>query len=234
MEAKNESLKICFDFADEVERILKIKLPDGETCENRLCFLSSVLQNQGKGQLGAGLTGGIFQESLWKDMFFSQAPNLFSEPTTKDADYCFKGVPLSHKTIGWRGSGSLALAWSKNPEGGLQRTEFKSSMVIACTKQPKMRGLWERIPIGLYVIPVTWIQQNVELSSNNKTDSLIDPKYTVKGMRYALESNLFVPINYDHKSGENLKLSFWSAGRVATVQNRTSYFGEPSLFQDEC
>lgn len=221
LEAKNESLQICFDFAEEVKRILKVELSDGETCESRLCFLSSVLQNQGKGQLGAGLTGGIFQESLWKDMFFSQAPNLFSEPTTKDADYCFKGVPLSHKTIGWRGSGSLALAWSKNPEGGLQRTEFKSSMVIACTKQPKKRGLWERIPIGLYVIPVTWIQQNVALSSNNKTDSLIEPKYTVKGMRYALENNLFVPVNYDHKSGENLKLSFWSAGRVATVQNWT-------------
>jgi hypothetical protein len=215
-------------FCNEVKRILQVQLEDGDTCESRLCFLSSVLQNQGKGKPGAGLTGGIFQESLWKDMFFSQSPDRFSEPEEKDADYCFDGIPFSHKTIGWRGNGALALAWSKNPASGLQRTQFNSSMVIACTKQPKARGLWEGIQMGLYVIPVDWLKDNVVLSSNNKTDSLIEAKYTIQGLRYACDAGLHVALHYDHSAGEDHSLSFWTAGRSAAVRSRSADESHPS------
>jgi hypothetical protein len=215
-------------FCNEVKRILKLPLPDGDSCESRLCFLSSVLQNQGKGKPGAGLTGGILQESLWKDMFFSQSPDRFSEPEEKDADYCFDGVPLSHKTIGWSGTGDLALHWSKNPASGLQRTQFNSSMVIACTRRPMARGVWEGLEMGLYVIPVDWLKENVELSNNNKTTALIKTKYTREGMRYACNAGLHVALHYDHFAGVDHSLSFWTLGRSAAVRFRSAEESPPS------
>lgn len=224
MNASSQLLAFCH----EVKRILKLPLEDDATCASRLCFLSSVLQNQGKGKPGAGLTGGIFQEALWKDMFFSQSPDRFSEPEEKDADYCFDGVPLSHKTIGWRGNGVLALHWSKNPPSGLQRTQFKSSMVIASTKQPIAKGVWKGIKMGLYVIPVDWLNNNVKLSSNNKTTALIKAKYTREGMRYACDAGLHVELHYDHSAGEDHSLSFWTSGRSAAVRSRSAGDSPPS------
>jgi hypothetical protein len=208
----------CREVLQAVSTVLRAQSDDGVTNEQKLCRLSSVLQNQNSGTRGAGLTGGQLQEALWVGMltlgdrrFAARSPSA----VVTDADYYFNDYPISHKTIGWAGSGALALAWSKNPPGGIQRTEFKASMAIALTHRPAIRGQWEGIENGYYLVPLDYLAANIQLSSNNKTDSLIDTRYVLDAMRYAASQSLMIPLTYDHEWGKGKVLSTWRVGLKA-------------------
>lgn len=210
----------CRRVIAEFQRILELPHPSNGTYLARLLYLTAVLQNQNAGTKGAGLTGGVQQENLWFEMisdgssrFSRQAPPAVTP--TKDHDYYFESYPLSHKTIGRTGSGDLALAWSKNPPGGLQRTEFESSMVIICTRKPSQRGRWSTIGNGIYVIPLPVLKARVVFRSNNKSDSIICADQVIDCMTEAANNGLRFPFRFDPSIGRHRVVSLWHAGEDA-------------------
>lgn len=198
-----------------------------ETRKQRLLFLASVLQNMSAGTKGAGLSGGVAQENLWREMladmkvgFTDQAP---AGSETAEADYYFKGYPLSHKTIGYKAKNpALALAWSKNPPGGLQRTEFTTSMVLLNYKPQTQRAKdtnWRDARQGAHIIPLPDLREIVvEFDDNNKTDSLITSEYVGKLIAFSQSNNLSVYFDFDNTVGEGLILSYWRGGTKGAVR----------------
>ena len=198
-----------------------------ETRKQRLLFLASVLQNMSAGTKGAGLSGGVAQENLWREMladmkvgFTDQAP---AGSETAEADYYFKGYPLSHKTIGYKAKNpALALAWSKNPPGGLQRTEFSTSMVLLNYKPQTQRAKdtnWRDARQGAHIIPLPDLREIVvEFDDNNKTDSLITSEYVGKLIAFSQSNNLSVYFDFDNTVGEGLILSYWRGGTKGAVR----------------
>lgn len=202
----------------------------GDTTEirkQRLLFLASVLQNMSAGTKGAGLSGGIVQENLWREMladmkvgFTDRAPE-FSE--NAEADYYFKGYPLSHKTIGYKAkTPALALAWSKNPPGGLQRTEFTTSMVILNFKPQSQRGKdtnWLHARQGAHIIPLPDLKEIVvSFGDNNKTDSLITTADVGRLIAFSQANNYSVYFDFDNTVGEGLILSYWRNGTKGAMK----------------
>ncbi|RLS91287.1 MAG: hypothetical protein DWI10_06620 [Planctomycetota bacterium] len=188
--------------------------PSNEPLALRFAHLASVLMLQNAGKQGAGLTGGQQQESLFRDMLVSSDSRFveMSAGGIKDADYYFENYPLSHKTIGFSGSGDLALAWSKNGPTGLMRNEFLASMVIMSFRDPLSSGALKGQPQGAYVIPLDYLRTNIQFTSNNKTDSLISAKQIASAMAYARQSRLFVPLMYRHRAGAGVRVSLWRSG----------------------
>lgn len=178
-----------------------------DSCESRFLKIASAISATFSGR-GAGLSAGHWYESVFRDML-SCGDDRFSEPPSTgvaDSDYYFGEYPLSHKTLSYRnGTADLALAWSKNGEGGLRRTVFESSMVLLNLRRPRRTGPWRRIPQGIYVIPVDALNTEVALTENNKSDSIIPARTVVSLMAMCMSRDLVVPISLqwhpDHKVG---------------------------------
>ena len=179
------------------------------------------------GTKGAGLSGGVVQENLWREMLadmkvgFTDRAREFSE--TAEADYYFKGYPLSHKTIGYKAkTPALALAWSKNPPGGLQRTEFTTSMVILNFKPQSQRGKdtnWLHARQGAHIIPLPDLKEIVvSFGDNNKTDSLITTADVGRLISFSQANNYSVYFDFDNTVGEGLILSYWRNGTKGAMK----------------
>lgn len=225
-----DHLEQCRRVADEFRRVLALPHPTDGNFLARFLKLSAVLLNQNSGTKGAGLTGGVQQENLWFEMIetgststggpvFARKPPS-GKATTRDYDYHFGEYPLSHKTIGWSGSGDLALAWSKNPPGGVQRTEFESSMVIVCSRKPARRGKWKAVATGIYVIPLPVLTAHVTFKSNNKSDSIIGSNDAIRCMMEATRLGLFTPFTFDPELGRYRTISVWHAGPDAIRERK--------------
>ncbi len=212
-------LTMCKAVTDAIGAMWTRATQDGTPIGVRLARLASVISHSNSGRLGAGLTGGTQQEELFRDMLVSGDKRFTatSEHAQTDADYYFSGYPLSHKTIGYNGAGDLALAWSKNPEGGLQRTQFASSMVIMSFRQPATKGKWCGMDTGAYVVPLDYLTTNVRFASNNKTDSLIKSRDVIAAMRFARREGTFLPLAYRHDAGAGLRVSLWASGAAPGI-----------------
>ncbi len=209
-----KDLNFCKDVTLAIADVWRKPDQHGIPIAVRFATLAAVLMRQNQGKQGAGLTGGRQQEDLFRDMLSYGDPR-FTEtgtPTVRDADYYFKGQPLSHKTIGFQGSGDLALAWSKNGPGGLVRNQFLASMVVMNFRDPKKSGTLRGHPQGAHVLPRDWLQANITFSSNNKTDSLIGAKEIERAMRFARSQGLFVPLAYVHTAGGAARVRLWYSG----------------------
>jgi len=198
----------------------------GETRRARLLFLASVLQNMSAGSKGAGLSGGVAQENLWREMLADMDVGFSDTPppggATKDADYYFKGYPLSHKTLGYNSqSAQLALAWSKNPKEGIQRTEFESSMLILSFRKQRKKSPdqnWNTARQGVHLIPLHILPQIVtEFDDNNKSDSIIKQEYVGQLIAYSQTNSLSVYFDFDYTLGEPYVLSYWRNGRGGAI-----------------
>jgi hypothetical protein len=213
-----DSEMLAIQIAKAVGEILQKQSDDGVSNMVKLCRLSSVLQNQIQGP-GAGLSGGVQQENLWVDMLL-ESDHAFMKTVgigkVTDADYYYKGNPISHKTIGYRGAGALALTWSKNPPGGLKREDFLATVAIACTASNETK-FWRDSPYGYYVIPLDYLNDKIVFSANNKTDTLISANQVRSAIQYARTIGSFVPLAYEHNWGVGKKLSHWKAG-LAGIQ----------------
>ena len=207
----------CRGALDEIARVLDCRRIDGTDYLSHFLYLVAVLQSQNSGTKGAGLTGGIEQEKIWIDMLQAGSSAFHRAPppgttSTDDYDYYWESYPLSHKTIGWRGNGDLALAWSKNPKGGRQRTRFESSIVVVVTRQPSPRSRsWDGIGQGVYVIPVTALT-GVTLKANNKSDSIFAAEDVRRCLRESRNAGLHLPFSFDPERGRSRCVSIWHAG----------------------
>jgi len=212
---------MCCRALDEIKRVLALKRKDGVPFVNHFLFLMSVLHNQHRGTKGAGLTGGLEREKVWIEMLeagsrtFRRKPPVGASPPPRDYDYYWESYPLSHKTIGWSGNGDLALAWSKNPAGGVQRKDFESSIVIVNSHRNTRRGNWAKVGMGVYLIPVPVLIERVTLKSNNKSDSIIGSDDVRACLRHAQDIGLYHAFTFNPEQGRSRYFSMWHASHDA-------------------
>ncbi len=224
-------VECCVVIVKAIREVLEAPSLEDKKITNlvKLVRLSSVVRNQGADTRGAGLRGGSLVEELWTGMLFEAKPQHFHTVSAPaDADYAFRAhssgtsEPISHKTIGFKGTGDLALAWSKNPSGE-NKSEFDAHVGILYFRKPakvsskRFAGLKN----GFYLVPLGYMKANVSgnLGSNNKTDSLIRPFQTEAAMREAVRNGCFVEIPYDDAWGHGKKIDPWPKG-LASISSK--------------
>ncbi len=181
------------------------------------------------GVSGGGLSGALETERLWvellKDINAASPKSDFTfNRSHADSDYEYKGIPLSHKTLGCRNKkADLALAWSKNPDGGIERA-FESSMVLLSFRPSRpgsRKSFWRNVQTGLYIIPLSLLRSVVrEFKPNNKTSTLIKEDYVIILMEQSLSLGLFIPLVLTPDAWTDYELSYWKAAKVFCVPKR--------------
>ncbi len=221
---QSADIRCCVVIIEAIGEILDAPCLEDSSVPNKvkLVQLCSVVRNQGAKTRGAGLRGGLLVEELWTGMLFEAKPDQFQkigEPA--DADYAFRATPtdayapISHKTIGYLGSGDLALAWSKNPSGQ-NKSDFKSNVGILFFRKSPQRASkkFSGLKNGFYLVPASYMNTHVsgQLGSNNKTDSLISAQQTEAAMREALKNDCFIELPYDDNWGVGKAIDPWPKG----------------------
>jgi hypothetical protein len=158
---------------------------------------------------GAGLTGGTMIDMVTNETF----------KTKLNAEECYKGesdleicnIKLSMKKI--NGKSSLALDWSKNPEESA-RENFSCPIMIINLKteqwwknNPKNKidqltsvkkgfkiTYTDTIPAGIYFVDKQFCKRYIKLSSNNKTNKLIEPMFVYLMLKRSISLKMFIPL----------------------------------------
>ena len=136
-----------------------------------------------------------------------------------EADFCIDGEKVSFKKI--NGAGGLALDWSKNPTD-IGRERFVHPIIILQLDNSKW---WKTSPksnlkkgikynsvvkAGLYCVDNNWCKQNITLSSNNKTDSLIKKQDVYHMIQKSISDKTYIPLEskltatWDTRQGINI------------------------------
>ena len=116
------------------------------------------------------------------------------------------GTSLSQKKI--NGKSTIALDWSKNKEKSTREYFNHHFIIINLCKNEKEEQWWKKnpkqikcpikikythkIPRGVYIIDKKYCKYYVELSSNNKTNTLIDSQYLYIMLVRSINQKLFI------------------------------------------
>jgi hypothetical protein len=163
---------------------------------------------------GAGLSGGTLIDMLLCDFFTERLP-LYSEYHDGECDMKICGVPLSQKKI--NGKSIIALDWSKNEateasKASKARMRFASNIMIINLRAERW---WKNnpthtksnikityndiIPSGIYLIDKQFCKYFVGLSSNNKTNTLIDSQFVYIMLKRSISQKLYIDLPSPNK-----------------------------------
>jgi hypothetical protein len=160
---------------------------------------------------GAGLSGGTLIDMLLCCFLKEKLP-LYSDYHDGESDMKLCDIPLSQKKI--NGKSTIALDWSKNETTTL-REHFTSDILIINLKTEKW---WKKNPIqtktnsnvkityndtvpsGIYIIDKQFCKYFVKLSSNNKTNTLIESQYVYQMIKRSISQNLCIDLPAPNKS----------------------------------
>jgi hypothetical protein len=153
---------------------------------------------------GSGLLTGSLIDMYLSEMMSTKLSS-YEEHHEGESDMKICNLPLSLKKI--TGKSTIALDWSKNGEQSSQnKTHFTSDIILVNLKTEKW---WKNGPTGtknekihynneveagFYLIDKQYCKKNISLSSNNKTDTLIDSKNLYEMINRSLLQNLFIRI----------------------------------------
>lgn len=151
---------------------------------------------------GAGLSSGGLIDMIISESFASELPN-YEECHEGEADMKILGTPLSLKSI--NGKSTIALDWSKNGENAKIREHFATHIMILNKKSgkwwkkgPKKKAMDidfdHEIPPGFYLIDKQWCKENIQLSANNKTNTLISSQYLYAMLLWSIQRGLHLPL----------------------------------------
>lgn len=147
------------------------------------------------GSPGAGLTTGSIVDTLLVD-FLTTVLNEFTAFHEDEADGKCGDISFSIKTICGRTGSDLALDWSKNPSMSI-RERFTCPICIPILYTgkwwKKLPGYSDTVHSGIYFVDPYWCKENITLSSNNKTNTLVCKKEVYKMVQYAKTSGTFIP-----------------------------------------
>ena len=157
-----------------------------------LLFLGHNLLKKEHGKRPGSMGTGAIEEDLWTTQM--EAMKLTCPVVCTQSDVGIQcqelRLPLSIKTLSKMGP--LAVNWGKN------KTKisfvFIAPIMIIYHKPESPKKEDKDISSGIYIIEPEWCQQNITLSSNNKSDYIIDEPTTRKMIRHSIETSLFVPI----------------------------------------
>jgi hypothetical protein len=160
------------------------------------------INNSCKGD-GSGLLGGCLIDML-VSKFFESKLDKYIEYHNGESDMKILDIPLSQKKI--NGKSTIALDWSKNSKTFV-KTHFNQHIMIINLKTEKW---WKTKPIklndeskiqyndiiksGIYLIDKKYCKKYINLSSNNKTNTLIDSIQLYKMLKRSIATNLFIEI----------------------------------------
>lgn len=164
---------------------------------------------------GAGLSGGTLIDMLLCGFLKEKLP-LYSDYHDGESDMKLCDIPLSQKKI--NGKSTIALDWSKN-ETKTMREHFTSDILIINLKTEKW---WKKnptksnikityndtIPSGIYIVDKQFCKYFVELSSNNKTNTLIESQYVYRMIKRSISQNLCIDLPAPNN---NLKFNILNA-----------------------
>jgi len=142
---------------------------------------------------GRGLSGGTIMEQTVFEILEKHVRD-FRVCCHGQSDCIIMNTHLSFKKI--TGKSSLALNWSKNKSECQHR--FDCPILLMNLKE----GKWWRnkkqvdrfLPSGFYLIDDQLCNDHVQLKSNNKTNSLIDPNDLYFLMTHCLDEGLFLEL----------------------------------------
>lgn len=173
------------------EHFMSIPPASLEEIQHRIHAIRSIFV----GSPGAGLSTGSLVDTFLVE-YLSRVLHEFNVFHEGEADGKCRDIPFSLKTICGSTGSDLALSWSKNP-GESTRETFTCPICILVLNTSnwwkKLPGYSECIHSGFYFVDPQWCKDNVTLSSNNKTNTLICKKDVYKMIQYAKASGTFIP-----------------------------------------
>lgn len=152
---------------------------------------------------GAGLSGGTLID-MFVCHYFNSKLTEYVDFRKGESDMKICDIPLSLKKI--NGKSIIALNWSKNKQE-IRLDNFDSHIIILNLKSEKW---WKKSPkkitssiniiyndtilCGLYIIDKPFCKQNIILSQNNKTNTLIDSQMLYMMLKRSIFLNLFIEL----------------------------------------
>lgn len=189
-----------------VYNILKTDLTpcDLQELSNHLCAINAKCKGDGAGLSSSGLIDMYLSE------YFQKKITDYEEFHKGESDMKIHGVEISLKTIGG-GKSSAALDWSKNSATSIEKTHFNSHVMILnrTTKQwwkskptkitntnscATSISYNDTIKSGIYLVDKQFCKKYIQLSSNNKTNTLIDSQNLYLMIKKSVNQNLFIEI----------------------------------------
>lgn len=157
---------------------------------------------------GSGLSGGTIVDKFITTYLSALIPN-FEAYHEGEKDCKILDIPLSIKKI--RGKSSIALDWSKNGKDSKERERFDTDIMIINLKTEQW---WKTTPVsvnkevtdvnysmyikaGIYLISHDYCKGCIKLSSNNKTDSLIDSVQLYLMIQSSIKNNFVIEFPTD-------------------------------------
>ena len=159
---------------------------------------------------GAGLTGGILIDMLLTTYFSQELKDHYVELHSGESDMKIDNTKLSLKKI--NGKSTIALDWSKNNTQNTKKY-FNSDIVIVNLQSQKW---WkskpnkittntnitynDEIKSGIYFVDKKYCKRYIKLSSNNKTNSLIEPQYLYLMLKRSMRLRLYIELPTPNKT----------------------------------
>jgi hypothetical protein len=172
---------------------------------------------------GAGLSKSALIDMFLCEFLKKKLTN-YSEYHVGESDMKICDISLSLKHAS--GKSQAALNWSKNEKNEEKKTKiekehFNTHMMIIVSetnqwwkkrdpvKKPKLKiNYSDVIQSGIYFVDKQFCKSHVELKSNNKTNSLIEPQYLYIMLKRSISQNLFLSLPSPNK---NLKFNILNA-----------------------
>ena len=146
---------------------------------------------------GAGLSSGTLVD-LFINEYLKKILPTFVEFHTGEADGKCGDIIFSLKFVGCKKGSSLALDWSKNPsESSRERFTCPICIIILHTgkwwTRKNLSEYTDTVHSGLYFVDPSYCKENITLSSNNKTNTLITREQVYKMVQHAKTSGNHIP-----------------------------------------
>lgn len=185
-----DSFKL-FDIKTESEKVfqyLKESLDEQAIKEMYDCLHS--IKNYLKKD-GNGLTGGALTD-IFISNFFQKKIKKYTEHHDGQSDFKILDIPMSLKKI--TGKSTIALNWSKN--SNIKTETFQTDIMIINLKA----GTWWKnkkdyckfIPSGIFIIDKYFCIENILLTSNNKSNSIINSQNLYNMICHSIKKNSYI------------------------------------------
>ena len=187
--------------SQEIQKIIhyiKTSLSEEDLQEfsDKCCAVDSMANGD-----GSGLGGGFLIDKFTIDFFIGRL-EYCEECHEGESDLMILGMLLSLKKI--MGQSTIALDWSKNPEAS-SRKRFTNHIMIINLKTEKWWKKGPKEPVntidytlnivkGIYFVDKKFCRQNITLSSNNKTYTLVKPQYLYTMLHRSIQQGWFIEL----------------------------------------
>ncbi len=159
--------------------------------------MTNIIQDKFKKLNGSGLSSGMLIENVLLE-FLTSKYRYIKKYNVNEADLTIFDHSFSFKKI--TGKSCIALNWSKNLKEN-NKKYFICDIIIFVVNTSKW---WKNkiedidytktIKSGFYFVSKYFCSKNIKLSSNNKSNSIIDSKNLYKILLNSIDNNMFVEI----------------------------------------